>query len=228
MNFKLLALVVIASLAYAGTALADDNPTNSSSKSRQVKTSTESLTKEQFEKRQAAALKNAQGVKLFVAGKSKEAIAKLDEAIKIDPGYSTAYINRGNTKSSLKQYAEAVADFSKAIEIGHKSTLASAYSNRGVVYYKMHKIDEAIADLSKGIELRPKAIQALNTRAVCYLEQGKKDLALADANTVLSLEPNNKYATSMVEICKGEAESIGLEESHRVRTVKEKVDPSAK
>ena len=54
----------------------------------------------------------------------------------------------------MKKYNEAIADYSKAIEI--KPNKDQAYYNRGIAYYILEKYNEAIADYSKAIEIDPK------------------------------------------------------------------------
>ena len=59
------------------------------------------------------------------------AIANYTKAIKIDPNYADAYINRGLAKDNLEDYYGAIADYNKAIELDPND--AVAYYNRGVV-----------------------------------------------------------------------------------------------
>jgi tetratricopeptide (TPR) repeat protein len=51
------------------------------------------------------------------------------------------------------QLEEALADFSKAIEI--EPNLAIAYSNRGTIYLKLIEIQNAIRDFTQAIKLNP-------------------------------------------------------------------------
>ena len=54
---------------------------------------------------------------------------------------------------NLKQYSEAIADYSIAIELN--PNYAEAYNNRGLAKYNLKKYSEVIADLDKAIELDP-------------------------------------------------------------------------
>jgi tetratricopeptide (TPR) repeat protein len=53
-------------------------------------------------------------------GDYEEAIKDFTEAIKIKPGYATAYFNRGNAWMGLGEYRNALKDFKKAIELDPK------------------------------------------------------------------------------------------------------------
>ena len=62
-----------------------------------------------------------------------------------------AYYGRGNTFLSIKKYEEAIADYTKAIELDPKD--ADAYYNRGGAYKALGKTKEAEADFAKAKEL---------------------------------------------------------------------------
>ena len=53
----------------------------------------------------------------------------------------------------MKKYDEAIADYTKAIEL--KPADADAYRNRGITYNILQKYEEAIKDWKKAIELKP-------------------------------------------------------------------------
>ena len=80
-----------------------------------------------------------EGVNLLSANNFKEAIIKFDEAIKLNPDYEKAYINRASAKKELKNLNGAIEDFSKAIEINPNSS--NAFFGRAQVYYLQNKKD---------------------------------------------------------------------------------------
>ena len=52
-----------------------------------------------------------------------------------------------------KKYDQAIADYSKAIELDPKCV--GAFVNRGIVYVMQDNIDQAISDYSKAIGNKP-------------------------------------------------------------------------
>lgn len=90
-------------------------------------------------------------VELQDGEKWEDAIAELDQAIKLDPEFSVAYILRGNAYFSLEQYERAIADYDKAIELDPDSALA--YGNRGSAYAAVGQMAQAKADYEKALPL---------------------------------------------------------------------------
>ena len=69
-----------------------------------------------------------------------------------------SYINQGEAFLNQGKYPEAVAEFTKAIELDPK--LALAYNNRGLAFYNLEKNAEAVGNFTKAIELDPKLVDA--------------------------------------------------------------------
>jgi tetratricopeptide (TPR) repeat protein len=64
---------------------------------------------------------------------------------------SVYWNRRGNAYYNLKQYQEAVEDYSKAIELSPNN--ATYWSNRGDAYSKLNEYHKAIEDFSKAIQI---------------------------------------------------------------------------
>ena len=75
------------------------------------------------------------------------------------PEHVTAWKCRGGAYGKLRQYDQALADCSKAIEL--KADFAEAWYNRGVVYGNLHQYDKAIANYSKTIGAEARLCQCL-------------------------------------------------------------------
>lgn len=78
------------------------------------------------------------------------AIKDLNSAVKLDPQFVAAYLNRGDLHAERKEYQRALEDFSSAIRI--KSDYADAYTNR-VLQLTTGAIDLAIADFDRALSL---------------------------------------------------------------------------
>ena len=65
-----------------------------------------------------------------------------------------AYTMRGNARLSLKDYTQAIDDFSEVVRLDPKNSMA--YRNRGIAYCKTGETDRAIAACTEAIRLDPK------------------------------------------------------------------------
>src|SRR2546423_13559529 len=72
-----------------------------------------------------------------------------------DPAAAAAHGNKGNELAQAAKYDEAIAEFTKAIELS--SSDPRLYNDRGRVYRAMSKFPEAMADFDKATQLAPKS-----------------------------------------------------------------------
>jgi tetratricopeptide (TPR) repeat protein/serine/threonine protein kinase len=125
-------------------------------------------------------------------GEYDRAVKVLDEAIRIDPTYATAYNNRGNAYFGKNDFASAISDFSEAIRLN--PTDAVVYRNRGEAYHETATYDRAIADFGQAIKLDPKDARAYYGRGAAYYSKQDYDLAIADFDNAIRLDP--KYVSA--------------------------------
>ncbi|HEX9630280.1 MAG TPA: tetratricopeptide repeat protein [Pyrinomonadaceae bacterium] len=132
----------------------------------------------------AASEQYNKGVRLHQSGDLAGAIAAYTRAIKIDANKQDAYNNRGVAYLALKEYAAALADFSRSIELGPTS---EAYNNRGNIYFSQKQFKEAISDFGESIKLKGSA-EAYTNRGTAYEEMGEDSIGLADLEQAIRLD----------------------------------------
>ena len=85
-------------------------------------------------------------------------------SLKLKPNFAEAYDTRGFSKAMLKDYSNAITDYTKAIAINPK--YAIAYNNRGVSKYYLGDETGACNDariaLKLGYSVHPDFISACN------------------------------------------------------------------
>jgi len=132
-----------------------------------------------------------QGVCLYFARDLDGAVAAFDRSLNRVPRAEACYW-RGFANEDKKLRAEAVADFTRAIELD--PFFARAYVSRGRLNLGLGLLDEAIADNTKAIELDPRNARAFNARGVVKGAKRLRGEAVADFTRALELDPG--YATA--------------------------------
>ncbi len=97
------------------------------------------------------------------------------------------FFDRGVEASENDNYDEAIADFTKALEID--PNYAKAYGNRGITYAEKGQPDEAIADFNKALQINPKDAEAYTYRGWAYAYKGQFDQAITDYNKAIEINP---------------------------------------
>lgn len=120
----------------------------------------------------------------------------IDNAIQLNEGFALAYKGRGSAyfsigelENSNDQFENAIADFSKAIELMPK--FPEAYHYRGLAYFLKGNFDNAIADLNEVTRLNPNCAEAYHRRGIVYLKKGNFDSAIVDLDKAIKMNPND-------------------------------------
>jgi tetratricopeptide (TPR) repeat protein len=92
-----------------------------------------------------------QAANQFIAGKPKEALSTIEEAIRLQPNYASAYNSRAVSRGHIKDFRGSIADSDQAIRLD--PTNAVFYFNRGQARGALNDWAGALADLEKTAEL---------------------------------------------------------------------------
>ena len=133
---------------------------------------------------------------LYRKEKWDECIAKCGELIALLPLDSEltakAYNTRGNAKGRRGDYAAAIADFDRALEIDPQNT--AAYNNRGNAKDGMGDHVAAIADFDRALEIDPQCAEAYNNRGTVKDGMGDHAAAIVDFDKALQINPGDNDA----------------------------------
>lgn len=145
------------------------------------------------------------GQQYYQAGRLPEAVEHYNEAIKLNPRYAEAYLNRAISLDALHRDEPAMADFNTAIDLDPGA--AFAYQLRGNAWFGRRQYDRAIADYTRTISLAPDiAATSYYNRGNSYQAQGQFDLAVEDFTRAVELQPdyceayNNRAAIYCVQM----------------------------
>jgi tetratricopeptide (TPR) repeat protein len=140
----------------------------------------------------AATQQYQDGLTAVAAGNLNQAMSNFDRAIKLDPQYFQAYIERGNVKTEVGDLPGAVADYTTAIDLNPKSV--AAHYNRGTVLSKSGRHQLAIADYNTAIRLDPQYAQAYMNRGNELDDLGDSAGAIASYDRAIQLRPDYALA----------------------------------
>jgi tetratricopeptide (TPR) repeat protein len=107
---------------------------------------------------------------------------------KPDPALAVAYFNTGFAHYEAGRYAEAVVDFTRALEVNKDDEASLRY--RAYSYYYLKDYDGTITDMSRLIAMNPGNEESYLTRSAAYDGKGEYNRAIADCNEALRLNPN--------------------------------------
>ncbi len=128
----------------------------------------------------------------FQNGDYDNALQDLNIAVKLLPTPKT-YHGRGDTYRILKQYKQAIKDYSKAIELN--KDFPSAYKFRAECYYELGNFSQAINDYNKAIETYTEDEDLYNSRAFSYWQfKDKLQNVILDFTKIIELNPKNLKA----------------------------------
>jgi tetratricopeptide (TPR) repeat protein len=125
-------------------------------------------------------------------GTWKDSFTLWGEIIKNYPKKYITYNKRGLEKEKLKDYAGAVQEFKKAIELN--PGYMNAYNNRGRAEMELKDYAGAIQDFNKAIELNSSYTDAYNNRGFAEMELKDYAGAMQDFSKTIELNPDYMYA----------------------------------
>ncbi|MGI0036393.1 MAG: tetratricopeptide repeat protein, partial [Nitrososphaera sp.] len=105
-----------------------------------------------------------------------DAIRSFELAIRVDPKYVDAWVEKGYAHFHLGEYSVAISSYNRAIELDVEN--APAWNLKGLAYYKMKNYEKAIDSCEKALDINPSDGMSWYNKA-CYLTlSGKVDEGL--------------------------------------------------
>ena len=116
------------------------------------------------------------------------AVGYYSDAIRSDTNAAAAYQCRGLLRCAEREYEEAVADFTAALQ---RAPTALAYYNRATARSLGGDTSGAIADYDEATRLAPGYVAAYHGRGIAHTAVGAVERALADYGEALRLDPTD-------------------------------------
>jgi len=111
------------------------------------------------------------------------------QALRLQPDFVLALLNRGLIAFEQDRKADALADYNRAIALD--TGFAQSYVNRGNLYVQLDKPDSALLDFAHALLIDPQMASAYNGRATVMGIKGRYEDAVGDFDRALKLDPQN-------------------------------------
>jgi len=104
------------------------------------------------------------------------------------PNKARPYNGRGFAYAIQNNFAQAISDYDKAIEID--PNFAEAYYNRGLAFYQQGNLPRSISDFKKVSEINPDDARAHNGYGLIYYKQGNFAGSISAFGKAIEIDPN--------------------------------------
>ena len=137
---------------------------------------------------------NYLGIILRATGNLSQAIVNFNLALKINPNYSEAYFNLGNSYRECSELNLALNNYDKAIALNNN--FHEAFNNKGDTLEKLSHFADAIQCYDEAISLNPFFAAAYCNRGNAYFKLNKIHESISDYKKAISIDPNLYIAYS--------------------------------
>jgi tetratricopeptide (TPR) repeat protein len=120
-------------------------------------------------------------------GRTDQAIAYFQEALKLSPDHLVALDNLGNAYRQQKQWEDARKVFERALKISPQDPEAN-YS-LGMIFAQTEDNQQAFEYLQRALKFRPAYPEALNNLGILYLRTQRRDQAVASFEECIRFAP---------------------------------------
>ena len=114
------------------------------------------------------------------------ALGSLEKALAIQPQFAPALRERGVLEIGLEQYAGALRDLERAVELGLTDPVT--YNFLGIAYSRANRLEEAAASYRRALEQKPDYADAHLNLGFVYERQNKRDAARQEYETACRLK----------------------------------------
>ncbi len=147
-----------------------------------------------------------EGEALIKQGKFKEAIAKMDEILRLNPNHALAHFGRGAAYFNMGNYQLAIEPLKQTIKLTHE--YPNAYAMLGLTYNKLHRYSEAIPIWEQVLKVQPNFPDAHYELGYSYLETGNREKAMGQYDILQKMQKAAGSNNFVQKMCKEKAEVL--------------------
>ncbi len=164
---------------------------------------------------------NNLGIALAESGRTQEAVAHYEQALRIKPDYAEAHCNLGAALARAGRLQEAVGHYEQALRI--QPDYADAQYNLGLALALLGRTQEAIGHYEHALRIhQPDNADIRNNLAVALVQQGRVQEAIEQWQQALRIQPDNAEIHCNLGIALGQTGRIqeGIEQLQQALRIK--------
>ena len=155
---------------------------------------------------------NNLGSVLFGEGKSGEAIAHYEQALRVNPNVAEAHYNLGTALFQMGRVKDAIGHYEQAIRL--KANFAEAHSSLGIALVSQGKSGQAITHYEQALTINPDYAEAHNNLGLALGRLGKSSEAITHYEQALRINPDYAEAHNNLAIALGRLGKTGEAITH--------------
>ncbi len=133
---------------------------------------------------------------LLKLGRNKDVVDSCNALISKGKPSAVVYEVRGLARANTNKFADAIQDYTRAIELSEKGKSFRPLVNRGWAYLISDAAKLALADFDNAVSQEPKESEAYNGRGLARVRLGDYKAAVVDAESAVRLAPLTGTRTS--------------------------------
>jgi predicted O-linked N-acetylglucosamine transferase (SPINDLY family) len=130
----------------------------------------------------------ALGMAMRAQGKIDEAIAALDEAVRIEPAFTKAHRQLGLTLQTRGRFDEAANALQRAVNLAPEN--AQLHIELGIAFRAQAKLSAAVDCFQAAVRLAPTDHFSHSNLGIILLDQGRVDEAVAHFEAAIAVKPD--------------------------------------
>jgi tetratricopeptide (TPR) repeat protein len=152
---------------------------------------------------QSAGPHNKLGLALWKAGDLPDAVAQLEQALRLKPDFAEAHNNLGSVLMEQGRLGEAVGQYEEALRL--KPEHAEAHNDLGSALVQLGRLPEAIEHYEQAVRLKPDLAEAHNNLGNALDQSHRPREAIGQYEQALRIDPNlaeahYNWAVALVEL----------------------------
>ncbi len=154
----------------------------------------------------------------------EEGIAELEEAVKIQPTFSSAYTQMGVAYYRMKDYEKAVENYNQASSLSPADAIT--LNNIGTIYFEWKKYAEAKEKFSQALAIDPRFVDAHMNMGSVLGQTGDFKNAISSFQNAIAYAPDNARAYYFIAVT---YQNMGdKENADNYFRIAERMDPKLK